>query len=137
MKQILLFLLITALISCQKKNVAPELLYNRWQLVQIQDTNGAPQKVSNQTFISFGVDGKITYDEAGYNGDCCVPKRFARNDQTLMLDYSTGQPEYCKYVDIACQSPYASGPEWVIKQLDGQQLVLQTGNKLLTHRRAY
>ena len=138
MKQFLLFLLITALTGCQKKAIGPaELLYNRWQLVQVQEANDAPQKVATQTLISFAVDGKIDYDEAGYKGDCCVPRRFARNNQTLLLDYSTGQPEYCKYVDIACRSPHASGPEWVIKQLDGQQLVLQAGNILLMHKRAY
>ena len=137
MKQILLFLLITSLVGCQKKEVVlPDLLYHRWQLVQIQEANSAPKTVAKTTFITFTADGKIRYDETGYDGSCCVPRRFDRQQQTLVLDYSTDQPEYCKYVDLLCTSVYSPGPRWGIEQVDNQVLWLLVGNKRLIHNRA-
>jgi hypothetical protein len=132
-------ILILLVSSCQSDNsISPSdaLLYYRWQLVQVQQSNNAPQLVSTTVFIAFGADGTIQYDESGKDGACCVPKRFARQVQTLLMDYSTGQPAYCQYVDIRCTSAYSLGPEWVVEQVDDQQLQLKIGEKRLIHKRA-
>ena len=132
----MVLLLLTS--ACRSDNAIglPDELYHRWQLVQIQEMNKAPETTAKAIFITIRADSKIQYDETGYDGACCVPRRFNRNGQTLLLDFSTDQPAYCQYVDLFCTSVYSSGPEWIIKQLDGQKLVLQAGNKLLIHERA-
>lgn len=132
---ILLMVLVSACRSDDAIRSNDGQLNHRWQLVQVQQSNNAPQLVSTAIFISFGADGTIQYDESGKDGACCVPKRFARQGQRLLLDYSTGQPEFCHYVDLLCTSVYSSGPEWVVEQADNQQLVLQVGDKILVHKR--
>ena len=125
----ILILLVSACQSDHSISPADALLYHRWQLVQVQQPTKAPQLVSTTVFIAFGADGTIQYDESGYTGACCVPKRFARQGQTLVMDYSTGQPTYCQYVDLLCTSAYSSGPEWVVEQADDQQLQLNDRRK--------
>lgn len=75
------------------------------------------------------------YDRNGRDRACCVPRRFDRNGQVLSVDGSVDQPEYCNYADIFCTDEYAYGSgEWTVIQVDDNGLVLQIGDKLLTHQ---
>ena len=138
-----LFLLVILLIvlfgSCNKdKAVDPAgPLYRTWRLVQTQVGKRAPQTIpsSERITITFQPTGRIVYDRNGQEGACCVPRHFEQKGRVLFVDGSTDQPEFCKYVDLACTDEYVSGSvEWTVVDVDSDQLVLQIGDKLLTHQ---
>ncbi|WP_461052608.1 hypothetical protein [Spirosoma arcticum] len=125
--------------ACQKDgDVGPAgPLYQTWRLVQTQVGKRAPQVIDSaeRIIIEFQPGGRILYDHNGRDGACCVPRRFEKKDQILFVNSSADQPEYCNYVDLLCASQYAfTSPEWIVVHIDTNQLVLQIGDRLLTHQ---
>ena len=137
-KQFSLAILLVLLFGACDKSVEPSgPLYRTWQLVQTQVGKRAPQLIasSERITIAFQPNGRIVYGRNGQDGSCCVPRRFNQKGRVLFVDGSTDQPEFCKYVDLACTDEYVSGSvEWTVVDVDSGQLVLQIGNKLLKHQ---
>ena len=130
--------LLVLLFGACSKSVEPSgPLYRTWRLVQTQVGGQTPNSIaaSERITIAFYPSGRIVYDRNGQDGSCCVPRRFEQKGQVLSVDNSTGQPEFCKYVDLACTDEYVFGSvEWTVVEVDSDQLVLQIGGKLLTHQ---
>lgn len=123
--------------SCSKSVDPAGPLYRTWRLVQTQAGKRAPQPIalSERITIVFQPSGRIVYDRNGQDGSCCVPRRFDQKGRVLFVNGSADQPEFCKYVDLACTDEYVSGSvEWTVVDVDSDQLVLQIGDKLLTHQ---
>lgn len=136
---ILTTLLIVLFGACNKDEAIDptDPLYRTWRLVQTQVGKRAPQSIgaSERITIKFQPNGRIGYDRNGQDGSCCVPRRFDQKGRVLFVDGSADQPEFCKYVDLACTDEYVSGSvEWTVVYLDSNQLVLQIGDKLLKHQ---
>jgi hypothetical protein len=130
-----LFVLVSG--ACRDDSLnANDALYHRWQLVQKQVGKKAPEAVKKTTYITFTATGQIRFEDNGSDGSCCIPRRFARNEQILTLDYTTDQPEFCKYVDLACFYDYLGVAQWYIERVDADTLLLRTGDNLLVHKRA-
>ena len=141
MKKLLSLIFLFAILfgACQKdKAVSPVgLLHRTWRLTQTQVGKRAPEVTAptERITIEFQPNGKIVYNHNGRDGACCVPRHFEQKNQILLVDTSTDQPDYCKYVDIRCTDEYAyNSTEWIIVQLSSNQLMLQLGDKLLTHQ---
>lgn len=106
MKQLILFVLILGVsISCRKAvqdAVPADPLYQKWKLVEIQNSRGLWEPVTDETTIEFRADGSIHYQKP--EPACCAPTGFERQSQTLKITETYGGGD-CIYVD--CASPAA------------------------------
>ncbi|GAB3541828.1 hypothetical protein [Spirosoma fluminis] len=139
MKKVFAFVSLLILVSgaCRDNSISStSALYHRWQLVQKQIGKKAPEAVTKTTYITFTANGQIRFEDTGSDGSCCIPRRFTRNEKTLSLDYVTDQPEFCKYVDLACYYDYLGVAQWSIERVDKDTLLLRTSDNLLLHKRA-
>lgn len=135
MKRILIFVLLTVFVSCQKKDVAPRLptnngLYKTWRLTQIVQGNKSVETTSYNFTVTFPRDGSFTGNAPKNSlAPCCSPVAFEGTNVAIRFIWGTPAPN-CASVHCLL-SPLSGGVTWQITTLNDTSLILVGGNTLL------
>lgn len=136
MKQILLFLLITALAGCQKKDVDPTLptndaLYKTWLLTQILRDNQFMDYTQSKFVVTFPRDGNLLGSQPSTSvASCCSPIAFEGTNITIRFIWASRSAPVCALV-LCALSPLAGDVTWRIATLTNSSLVLTAGKTML------
>lgn len=135
MKQILLFLLITSLMGCQKKNVDPVLpandsLYKTWRLTRVWQDGKFMDYTPNKFVVTFPRDGNFFGSQSPISeGSCCSPVAFEGTNTTIRFIW-VAPASGCATV-LCLINPLTGGVTWQITTLNDTSLVLTGGNTIL------
>ncbi|WP_020606408.1 hypothetical protein [Spirosoma spitsbergense] len=136
MKQILLFLLITALVGCQKKDINPSLpsndaLYKTWRLSQLVRDNQAMDYSRNEFLVTFPRDGNLLGNQPPNSiASCCSPVAFEGTNTTIRFIWASPSAPICALV-LCALSPLSGDVIWRIAALTDTSLVLTAGKTIL------
>lgn len=136
MKQILLFLLITALVGCQNKDIGPTLptndaLYKTWRLTQLVRDNQYTDYMQSKFVVTFPRDGNLLGNQLPNSvASCCSPIAFEGTNTTIRFIWASPSAPVCALV-LCAQSPLTGDVTWRIATLTTTSLVLTAGKMVL------
>ncbi len=135
MKQILLFLLITSLVGCQKKAIDPSLpsddaLYKTWRLSQVVRDDQTMDYSRNEFVVTFPRDGNFLGSQSPISrGSCCSPVAFEGTNTTIKFIW-VAPASGCATV-LCLINPLSGGVTWQITTLTNTSLVFTSGETVL------